>query len=130
MTDLNTLAQLNKDDTIATLFKQLAKRTNDATVTTADQLTGLQKDDGSYPTRHEAREALKTLANKGFGHFRIGRRGKPTRLQWGVSAKEIAEKAVGAVTGATNTVPAANVTGTFTFRFPLRHDFEFRAELP
>jgi hypothetical protein len=74
---------------------------------------------------------MQVLAEAGVGRFRAGRRGKPTRLELAVPAKELVDSANGnGKIPPTASQASSNADGTFEFRFPLRHDYEVRVELP
>lgn len=130
MLDLKRLSDAGRDPVVQALLRHLEKRQNNATFVTADLLKALRRDDGSEIHRHEAVRAMKLLAGSGAGRFRTGRRGKPTRLELAVPAKELVEAARKHTAMSDPSKTTSNGLENFVFRFPLRHDFEVCIELP
>ena len=63
--------------------------------TRLDQLIGELSSRGTRVSRSDAIRVLRALGNHGYGRFRTGRKGHPTRFEWGYSAIEVAEAAAG-----------------------------------
>lgn len=78
-------------------FDVFASRTNNSRATTVERMQALLRQAGLEVTRPEVVEMFRVLERAMCGRFRVGRHGRPSRIEWTVGLREMGKAARGEI---------------------------------
>lgn len=129
----------DRDYVARLLLDHFAARRHSVSQSTVDRLLAIAQSSDKSIRRSDVVGALKQFDRLGAGNFKIGRRGQPSRIEWGSPPTELGRLAVGrealAATEASNPRrkrrdDGAEPVRTITHQYMLRPDLHIEINLP
>lgn len=138
--DIARLKRLyNENNSVKEFLDYVASRKNNSRQTTVDRAVYKLNDGGTRLSRRDVINVMQELDKLGYGQFKTGRRGQPSRFEWGVNMISVGKASRGEeavitplsldeirATDESDDVPA----GKIRHFYQLRSDTNIALELP
>lgn len=137
--DVTALRSLYGSSAVArAVLDHFAVRKNSSSKTTLNRLLATIQADGQDVVRNDVRQVFRALEQAKCGVFVVGRKGHPSRFEWGVSLIDVGRAARGEHVSvqvlkepaAPSRSPVLEDDGLLEHRYRLRPDLELRFDLP